>query len=168
MMTIELGNQVVVSDPCYNLGTWCQGVLSNVKTGKWICDYEREFNDEGRVSRLIVRHLEHPNAEPTKLMEFEVGVDSGTAGIFDYEYYAQYHDPELDENWYEKYVVCEIDNPGYITEGKGFWTESGYGDGGYNCYVSEFNGEIVAIGIVFIEDYEDEEYEEDDYDENYE
>jgi hypothetical protein len=27
---------------------------------------------------------------------------------------------------------------------------SGYGDGGYNCYTAEVDGEIVAIKIVFI------------------
>lgn len=160
MMTIELGKKVMVSDPCYRVGTWCQGVIENARPGKWICDYEQEFNNENRISKLIVRHVEHPDAEPTKLMDFEVGVDSGTAGVFDYYYYAQYHEPELDEDWYHKDVCYQIDDHFCITDGKGFWTESGYGDGGYGCYVSEFDGEVVAISIVFIEDYEEDECDE--------
>ncbi len=28
---IELGDKVMVSDPCYDLDIWCQGVLENVK-----------------------------------------------------------------------------------------------------------------------------------------
>lgn len=163
MMTIELENRVVVSDPCYSLSTWCQGVIENAKPGKWICDYEREYNDEGRVSKLIIRHIEHPNAEPDKLMDFEVGVDSGTAGVFDYDYYAQYHEDGLDEDWYEKYVVSNCDEHGVIIENQGFWTESGYGDGGYECYVSETDSEVVAISIIFINSCENEDYEE--YDE---
>ena len=32
--TFELTNgSVMVSDPCYDVGTWCQGELNNVKTG---------------------------------------------------------------------------------------------------------------------------------------
>ena len=33
--TFSLGTKVMVSDPCYKLGTWCQGVLENVKSGIW-------------------------------------------------------------------------------------------------------------------------------------
>lgn len=31
--TFSLGTKVMVSDPCYKLNTWCQGVLENVKSG---------------------------------------------------------------------------------------------------------------------------------------
>lgn len=156
---INLGNKVIVSDPCYKLGTWCQGVINNVKPGIWSyeCRHERS---EGRVAELIVRHQDHPDAEPTKLMGFEVGVDSGTAGIFDYDYYYEHHYPKLDEDWYHSNVCDQIYDREYITDGKGVWSESGWGDGSYECYVSIFNKEIVAIKIVFINfDIDDEEEE---------
>ena len=34
--TIKLGNKVMVSDPCYGLDTWCQGVLENVLPGNYM------------------------------------------------------------------------------------------------------------------------------------
>ena len=30
---IQLGEEVMVSDPCYSIGTWCQIKLSNVLPG---------------------------------------------------------------------------------------------------------------------------------------
>jgi len=46
-----------------------------------------------------------------ELEDFEVGVDSGQAGIFDYEYYAKYHmdateRPHVDDDWYD--MVCGL------------------------------------------------------------
>lgn len=32
---IELGDKVVISDPCYDLDVWCSGTLENVKPGIW-------------------------------------------------------------------------------------------------------------------------------------
>ena len=66
MNKIEIGffeiitGKVIVSDPCYTLGTWCQGVLNKVKCGKWIGYVQR--SDEGRwgerVAELIACHHE--------------------------------------------------------------------------------------------------------------
>lgn len=54
----------------------------------------------------------------------------------------------------------EHDHLGIANVGFGVATASGYGDGGYNCYVGRNNkGEIVAARIVFIGD---EEYDEED------
>ena len=122
--TIILGEKVMVSDPCYGLGTWCQGILENVLPGMYNCSVE--YSDEGdwgvRVSAIEVIHesckckfiqFEHE--------EFDVGVDSGQAGIFDYEYYAKYHKDSterehVDDDWYD--MVCDlthtnVENPEY-------------------------------------------------------
>ena len=106
---ITLGDKVMVSDPCYGLGTWCQGVLENVLPGQYDCNVE--YSDEGdwgtRVSAIEVTHVNYDRcALDEELEKFEVGVDSGQAGIFDYEYYAKYHmdakeRPHVDDNWYE-------------------------------------------------------------------
>lgn len=54
--------------------------------------------------------------------------------------------------------------PGYLgiaNVGFGVATHSGYGDGGYNCYIGRNDkGEIVAARIVFISDDEDDEDDE--------
>lgn len=107
---ITLGEKVMVSDPCYGLGTWCQGVLENVLPGKYDCNVE--YSDEGdwgtRVSAIEVTHVDYDRCVFSEELEkFEVGVDSGQAGIFDYEYYAKYHmdateRPHVDDNWYDR------------------------------------------------------------------
>lgn len=121
---IALDDKVMVSDPCYGMNTWCQGVVDNVLKGNYKCTVET--SDEGewgrRVSAIEVVHEDYVK----KFLEyskenFEVGVDSGQAGIFDYEYYKKYHSDDneaeqVDNDWYWR--VCEITesrikNPNY-------------------------------------------------------
>ena len=58
---LVLGNKVMVSDPCYKLNTWCQGILENVKSGIW--EAYLKMSDEGywgiRVAELITVNSEH-------------------------------------------------------------------------------------------------------------
>jgi hypothetical protein len=57
-------------------------------------------------------------------------------------------------------VRSEPNYLGIANVGFGVATHSGYGDGGYNCYVGRNDkGEIVAARIVFIGDEEDEDDE---------
>lgn len=122
---IRLGDKVMISDPCYGLDTWCQGVLKNVLPGEYKCFVE--YSDEGewgtRVSAIEVRHQDYAERELDLIdpEDFEVGVDSGQAGIFDYDYYIKYHTDSkerdhVDDEWYDK--VCDkthecIANPKY-------------------------------------------------------
>lgn len=121
---ITLGAKVMVSDPCYGLGTWCQGVLENVLPGQYDCSVE--YSDEGdwgtRVSAIEVTHVNYDKyAFSEELEKFEVGVDSGQAGIFDYEYYAKYHmnsteRPHVDDDWYDRcgdLTYTSVENPDY-------------------------------------------------------
>ena len=166
-MKIRLGNKVMVSDPCYELGTWCQGVLENVLPGTYNCDVE--YSDEGawgtRVAAIEVVHQNHNGFIVFDPEDFVVGVDSGQAGIFDYEYYARYHTNNVDGNWYDR--VCNItlaDESAGIIDELGFVSSSGYGDGGYGCWVARnSDGYIVGIRIEYITE-EDEEDDEDEYD----
>lgn len=172
----SLGNKVMVSDPCYGTDTWCQGVLENVRKGFW--DAYIKMCDKGpwgiRVAELIVINLDYndeyaglTSEDISELQEFEVGVDSGTAGIFDYEYYCKCHtDKDVDEDWYETQItdqffpgVNESDwEKSIFTEFNGVVSSSGYGDGCYDCYVARNEeGEIVGIKIVYISDNTDEE-----------
>lgn len=107
---IQLGNKVMVSDPCYGLNTWCQGVLENVLPGEYTCKVE--FSYEGdwgiRVAGIWVIHKDYVDFDEIiwTAEDFEVGVDSGTAGVFDYEYYKKYHKDtkeknHVDRNWYD-------------------------------------------------------------------
>lgn len=173
--TFSLGTKVMVSDPCYKLNTWCQGVLENVKSGIW--EAYLKMIDTGmwgiRVAELIAISSEHHEKYLTIMdehQEFEVGVDSGCAGIFDYDYYAKYHtEEEINENWYTTTIHKQFfpthDSSGWensiFTDSEGIASMTGYGDGGYDCYVARnTEGEIVGIRIVYIN--EEEINEEDD------
>ena len=164
--TIELKNEVMVSDPCYDLGTWCQGIVGGVKAGKY--NAFAIITDEGswgeRVAELIVIHEDADINEITDELDFEVGVDSGQAGIFNLDYYKE-HQPDDDydnrKSWYRR--VCDItcsDGDCGTIDNEGVVSSSGYGDGGYVCYAAyNKENEIVALRVVFIEDYEEDEDE---------
>lgn len=121
---ITLGSKVMVSDPCYGLGTWCQGVLKNVLPGQYACKVE--YSDEGdwgiRVSAIEVTHVDYKGKFlELNLEDFDVGVDSGQAGIFDYEYYTKYHmdateRPHVEDDWYDRccnLTHIRVANPNY-------------------------------------------------------
>ena len=103
---IELGDTVVISDPCYDLLPWCCGVLENVKSGTWHTKAENiNVNGWGdRCSALIAWHesIEEPDKDDFEKTDINVGVDSGQAGIYDYKHYkAIKDDKDGDERWYD-------------------------------------------------------------------
>lgn len=102
---IKLGDKVVISDPCYDLDTWCNGVLENVKPGIWHTKAENvNINNWGeRCSALIAWHedVEELDEGDYELTGIDVGVDSGQAGIYDYKHFEYLKDnKDRDENWY--------------------------------------------------------------------
>ena len=85
MTKIKLNSEVVVSDPCYTIPTWCQITLDNVLPGEYsVFSKKHDCGDWGiRQSMLMVIHDQHEFDE-LKWREAPgtVGVDSGQAGIF--------------------------------------------------------------------------------------
>ncbi len=212
-----------VTDPCYERGTWCAGVLNNVLTGKWIAEKLVISHEEtgwgDRIGQLQIWHegyIDHVTA--SELTDISVGVDSGQAGFFDESQYPEGETGEyMDLNtfygkvcagtageyrqteekvWPDELVAeyeqmfkesgkwsdeiaarvedmktktrinSEPDYLGIANVGFGVATRSGFGDGGYQCYVGRNAvGQIVAARIVFITDedlVEDLDEEEDD------
>ena len=154
---IKLNDTVMVSDPCYEVGVWCQGEINNVLEGEYNVFISE---DDGRIKELIVSHdnylvidVEDINIE----QPFEVGVDSGNAGIFDYKYYYDTHEEDdvLDE-WYDDMLAGLFDNEDsknwLFFRNHGIITSSGYGDGVYHCYTAEHDNKVMAIKIVFIDE----------------
>ena len=154
---INLNDTVMVSDPCYRVGVWCQGEINNVLEGAYNVYISK---DDGRIKELIVSHDKYPEIEDGEIImeqSFEVGVDSGNAGIFDYKYYCDTHEEDdiLDE-WYDNMHAKLFDN-GYsknwlFFRKHGVITSSGYGDGCYYCYTAERDNKVIAIKIVFIDE----------------
>ena len=45
--TIQIEDAVYLTDPCYDITTWCQDLLHNVKSGTWVIDYEYNEYEDG-------------------------------------------------------------------------------------------------------------------------
>lgn len=169
MKQIQLGKKVRVSDPCYGTDVWCSGVVDNVKEGTYNVDIN--LSDEGmwgnRVKSLTAIHSEYSGHSIIERAPFEVGVDSGQAGIYDEDYYRQYHsEDDCNNDWYHD--ICQLTDPFGTKDDKCVVSSSGFGDGGYDCFLlRDKNNEVVGFQIVFIEDEEDEDYDEYEEEEDY-
>lgn len=86
-----VSSRMAVSDPCYDADVWCRGELENVLPGTWQAyAVKRDKGEWGpRVVRLVAVHREYADTCETvaELTSFEVGVDSGQAGLFDCLHY---------------------------------------------------------------------------------
>lgn len=97
---IQLESHVMVSDPCYDTDTWCNGDLKDILPGTWRTKAIYMYD---RCTDLIAWHKDVP--EPTfdqyEKTDIVVGVDSGQAGIYDYKHFATMC---KNEKWYES--IC--------------------------------------------------------------
>lgn len=156
---ITLGNSAMVSDPCYGLYTWCNKIITDIcqgafdsfvrigKIDKYEYVTELTLCKANRKPFTALKHLEHYTSA--------IGVDSGTCGIYDYEYFKENHcELESKDDWYKKNVCngfYDTKNQAFITDDKGVHSCSGYGDGMYHCYVKRNeNGKIIQITIKYI------------------
>lgn len=162
--------KLMITDPCYKRGTWCQGTVDNVMNGKWTGKMKITDDIAGwgnRVSELYAFHYDYTTSEPNEECDFKVGVDSGQAGIFDEAlypngdcgkfrdldtFYVRACNATLGSDYYTRSKTAERTYGGTITEG--VVSQSGFGDGGYTAYVSRKNEKVVAVKIVFISDEE--------------
>lgn len=168
---IKLTNRAVVMDPCYDLKTDIgYGVkLDNVKPGEYFVGVELWDNV---IRSLEVTHVDHCRENESDLVDdFEniglVCVDSGQAGIFDYDYFDKVSDPKIFDSWYDE--VCGLTSKKEAgTKDDGCAVSStGVGDGEFNVMVGYSKGQVVYINIDFYDDEEDDydyEEDEDDYD----
>lgn len=127
--TIQLSDKVRVSDPCYDINTWCAGTLENVLAGDYQCLFQR--SNEGdwgvRIANIEVRHKDYLDVEPMELQDIDVGVDSGQCGIYDLPYFIEVRKDEdgFEDEWYDR--VCEatyktVENPEYHPfKSSSFW-----------------------------------------------
>lgn len=173
-MAIKSGG-VVCSDPCYASGTWCadrQNALNGVYN-VYIVKYDDDIWGS-RNSLLEIIHTNFDKKDKSMHLLWEdggvsVGVDSGTFGFFDREYYDKYHkgdneNVDSDDAWYDKYI-CGYDGNERLIENLGVWSQSGFGDGSYwlEFIYHPTDDCIVGARAVFIDDETAwEEYEKGD------
>jgi len=174
--------KAVLSDPCYELGTWCQGVVDKVKNGEWIGDVDYlDAGDWGRrVTALLSHHKDyHTTADEVfatgEKLPFDGGVDSGQFGHFDYDGYRNdetiagvkriSEDADIireEEPWYS--ICCDrtLGDKRFGVIPLGVVSSSGYGDGSYDTYgVKNADGEYVAFATMFINEVAEEDEPED-------
>lgn len=116
--TITLDEKVICTDPCYDIDVWCLIILDNVLSGNYKCFHQRELNED-RIATIKAVHEDYLDYDPSEHVKGEVGVDSGQAGIFDFEYY-KYQKENNEENFYDcacnaTYKTYREKNPNYKT-----------------------------------------------------
>lgn len=171
---INLSNNVIVSDPCYSIPTWCQTVLTDVLPGRYISQVN-EDPETGRCAELLVIHEDYYQKHLDYQEHSQCGVDSGQLGVFDAASYrsdaaaadiqtppSDFFLPRNDQDgdaWYEKICKITLDDPlqwgSYDT---GVVSSTGWGDGVYPLQVARNeSGQIVAMQVTFMDLDEDED-----------
>ena len=179
MKTIILSDKVYVSDPCYTPGTWCQAVIENVLPGNYEAIVDKTDNTMGWGNRCSHLFVIHESVSHKKLNWIEhpatIGVDSGQAGIFDFDSYRNDSHPipkvesddKFPDEWAKKegdkwYVnMCDrtLGEESWGTYDRGVVTSSGFGDGSYPLYVTRnTDGQIVGFHIDFLIEEDDIDY----------
>ena len=150
----EDNESFVVTDPCYTLGTWCQGVIPNVKKGTWTTAHKMK---DGVVASIKVRCLGTTAQSLPIRADFEVGVDSGQAGIFKLSEYPKGDTGEYGDETTFYGRCCEATHPKSSVMPEGFVSSSGYGDGGYVChYWLDDNNQVIQVEIDFMISFEND------------
>ena len=170
MNQITLSENVMVSDPCYSLDTWCQTKLNNVLPGKY--NVEVDKHDEGtgwgvRVSSITVIHEDYTDNDDWE-QHSECGVDSGQCGVFcmtgyrndelsksittptlDNPFVLPYNDKGGDM-WYEKMCHFTLCEPQWGMYDTGVVSSSGIGDGQYPLDVMMDGDKIVGMRLEYL------------------
>lgn len=147
-----LNDKVDVTDPCYDKGVWCRETLE-CNPGEYF-GYA-EISDEGEWGKRVASISIYKDDEEVDLDDMErvgsIGVDAGMAGFFRDK--PDYPDDEWSKFLHEAGLYKpngEYDySKDYYSVEYGVFSNSGYGDGGYDVYA---NKERTAFTIVFIED----------------
>ena len=152
---IVLGETCDITDPCYDADVWCRNTVI-VKPGAYVCYADiRNYDDWGkRVKRSWIIHkdcdghkMPHNDSSLTWKGDYDCGVDAGLFGYFDDK-------PDFSDNEWRKFCnAIEGDPTAQISkfDGRdGFFTSSGYGDGGYYVDAYAKDGEVVALETRFI------------------
>lgn len=147
---------LVVGDPCYGAYPSAEVIKSSL-SGLWhgACRLKTStglFGYDLRCWELVVRHeifaAEDFGVEELFQTEGSVGVDSGQVGISPYSLY-----PSLKEDG-QYDVICELTQTSVVPKmlkNVGWFTASGFGDGGYDVRVArQPDGQAIAIAVSFL------------------
>lgn len=133
---------ISATDPCYNGDVWCR--KDNIKIVPGDYQVNTYTDDNGRVTilQIILKDqsvIDRFNSKSENIdkswrtIAENIGVDAGLCGFF------QDKPDFTDKEWEDFCQNISYDGDGNLWEGKrpnekGFFTESGYGDGIYSCH----------------------------------
>ena len=147
------GSKVEVTDPCYSRDVWCKMDDIEIVPGEYTCvvwmhkdsyEYNGKSYDDTRVGNIGI-YLGGVIPKQKSMVEIgTIGVDAGVAGFFE-------NKPDYTEEEWDK--LCSKIRKGCAwIFAEGFFSESGFGDGGYTVYAfkSPDSGKITSLEIRFI------------------
>lgn len=170
MNTIQLGKEVMVSDPCYSNDIWCQKKLTNVLPGEYVVTVDKKYTGDwgNRCSTLMVIHKDYVDKDIKWKCRVRgnIGVDSGQCGIFSMDTFRKdglevtipettinrdFFLPvrEPGDDFYLKMCKLTLSDQLWGSYENGVVSRSGYGDGGYDLYVKTDKRKVVGILIDF-------------------
>jgi hypothetical protein len=166
-ITINLGDTVYVTDPCYTVDVWCRQTLHNVLPGEYIAWMTGHYHLYGqRNTGVVVIHKDFYGKKKKWYSGGSIGVDSGQAGIFDAK---SYRDDSIVESigaptdidfsvpgkkepgdlWYDAVTKFTLGGNAWGAYHGGIVSSSGFGDGMYDFKVLKEKSKIVGITIDF-------------------
>lgn len=176
--TIVIGKTVDVTDPCYDADVWCRATIKDMEPGTYGCYFSREKSGK-RVSccRIVLESGEFTEETAARVKVGRswrsiidaIGVDAGLAGFFSEK-------PDFNGNEWrdlcdkmfhggpiavgtriskdafpDAFLASKENGTAFPNGSDGFWTSSGWGDGGYPVYAMRNNKRhIVALEIRFL------------------
>jgi len=170
---VKFGNQILVSDPCYTIDTWCNALVPNTLEGNYDVSVKEKY---GRIKSITITHENHThNKDKWKYISGDIGVDSGQCGFFNLDayrndsieipfaddngkdFYNEYTKREEGDSWYEEGDSWYGKICGYTLqnkqwdglEGIGLVSSSGYGDGSYDLYAKRVDDKVTALKVKF-------------------
>lgn len=162
---------LLISDPSYkHTDKYSQFQIyypkEQVMTGEWNAMIEHD--EDGCIKKLCAYIFKSTKCE---CIQDKLAVDSGQMGIFDVEYFrddtlvskdVKFKKPG--DKWYTMCCDTTTTNLGASTIPFGVVSNSGYGDGVYDCFVMKKDNLVCGVEIVFIpdDDNSNEEYNSDD------
>lgn len=164
--TIKINSEEVdVTDPCYDKDVWCRTKVK-IHPGTYECYADfADFNLWGnRCMRCYIvnnapalKEKALKGLKKSRRFKGSIGVDAGMAGFFDDK-------PDFDDSEWSTfcdYTFAEEEKgkQTFIRQfetGDGFWTTSGFGDGGYDVYTASYGDKAIGVMIEFIPENEED------------
>lgn len=146
------GDSLVVSDPCYALGS-NQAVIADAAHGNWIITSEV---DQGIVSSInaVVRDPATGRTIRPQYADWEkcadLGVDSGLMSIGSLQTWKLSPAPNEGERYHSICNVACKAHYGVLIDDSLAIVSSGYGDGNYSCFIAKNkDGKIIGVRVEF-------------------